>query len=336
MSHFTVLIIGSNVDDQLAPFQENNMGDCPAKYMAFEDDQDNLENEFKTESSTVFVRNNQEISYREYRGLSQEEQDACAEVDVPHVKQYKDLDDFIKDYHGMTKENNYHNGRWGYWENPNSKWDWFMVGGRWSGYFKLKNGSPGIMGDKSWASVEPEEGYVDQLLKKDLDLDGMLQDAANKADSEYDKTLELYGGEFPVLEHTWEEVRDGEDYKSYDVQKKIDIYHAQHAKIIEKEKKMAYREAAEKAGKDPYDSGLLWHEIENFQCTREEFIERRKNQQLPTFAVIKDGEWYEKGTMGWWSITTDEKSASDWNAEFMKMFKDIPDNEMITVVDCHI
>ena len=37
MSHFTVMVIGNNVVDQLAPFQENNMGDCPVEYLEFED-----------------------------------------------------------------------------------------------------------------------------------------------------------------------------------------------------------------------------------------------------------------------------------------------------------
>lgn len=27
-----------------------------------------------------------------------------------------------------------------YWENPNAKWDWFEIGGRWSGRLRLKSG----------------------------------------------------------------------------------------------------------------------------------------------------------------------------------------------------
>lgn len=31
------------------------------------------------------------------------------------------------------------NGRWGYWHNPNAKWDWsWVVGGRWSGSMLAK------------------------------------------------------------------------------------------------------------------------------------------------------------------------------------------------------
>jgi len=35
MSHFTVLVIGKDVEEKLAPFQENNMDDCPKEYLKF-------------------------------------------------------------------------------------------------------------------------------------------------------------------------------------------------------------------------------------------------------------------------------------------------------------
>jgi len=35
MSHFTVLVIGENPEDQMRPFQENNMDDCPEEFLAF-------------------------------------------------------------------------------------------------------------------------------------------------------------------------------------------------------------------------------------------------------------------------------------------------------------
>lgn len=31
-------------------------------------------------------------------------------------------------------------GRTGYWENPNARWDWFVVGGRWGGKLRLGDG----------------------------------------------------------------------------------------------------------------------------------------------------------------------------------------------------
>ena len=34
--HFAVLVIGEDVHEALAPFQENNMEDCPKKYLEFD------------------------------------------------------------------------------------------------------------------------------------------------------------------------------------------------------------------------------------------------------------------------------------------------------------
>lgn len=56
----------------------------------------------------------------------------------------------------------------------------------------------------------------------------------------------------------------------------------------------------------------------------------------PTFAVVKNGEWYEKGDMGWWGIVKDEKEQGDWNKEFEKLLEDVSDDTELTIVDCHI
>ena len=32
-------------------------------------------------------------------------------------------------------------GRRGYWENPNARWDWYAIGGRWRGMLRLRDGS---------------------------------------------------------------------------------------------------------------------------------------------------------------------------------------------------
>lgn len=83
MSHFAVAVFchtddGAELERLLAPYQENNMGDCPKKYLTFFKDED------------------------------------C------------DVDE--------------ETGERGYWENPNKKWDWWLIGGRYSNWFKTKAG----------------------------------------------------------------------------------------------------------------------------------------------------------------------------------------------------
>ena len=69
MSHFTVGVLvdkkGKNLEELLATYQENNMGDCPKEYLEFQNCTDEVLKNFE-----------------EYK------------------KEYKDLDTFVKDYYG--------------------------------------------------------------------------------------------------------------------------------------------------------------------------------------------------------------------------------------------
>lgn len=47
MSHFSVLVIGESVSAKLAPYQENNMENCPKKYLKFNDIEDSSKKEYK-------------------------------------------------------------------------------------------------------------------------------------------------------------------------------------------------------------------------------------------------------------------------------------------------
>lgn len=107
MSHFTVGVFikdgGKNLEELLAPYQQNNMGDCPKEYLAFED--------------------------------CTEEVLATYEK---HKEEYKDIDTFAAKYHGYEKDEE--TGKYGYWENPNAEWDWYEIGGRWSNKILTRNG----------------------------------------------------------------------------------------------------------------------------------------------------------------------------------------------------
>lgn len=78
-----------------------------------------------------------------------------------------------------------------YWYNPNGKWDWYQVGGRWTGSIKLKDGvepTSDMYGEPSYCfdkNVDPYfhargEHWVDSALLKDIDtsLDMQAWDAA--------------------------------------------------------------------------------------------------------------------------------------------------------------
>jgi hypothetical protein len=54
------------------------------------------------------------------------------------------------------------------------------------------------------------------------------------------------------------------------------------------------------------------------------------------FAVLKHGRWYEVGQIGWFGATLERKSDEAWEDEISRLLDGIPDNETVSVYDCHI
>ena len=54
------------------------------------------------------------------------------------------------------------------------------------------------------------------------------------------------------------------------------------------------------------------------------------------FCFVIDGEFIEKGEMGWWGMTTDEMSDDEWNKRFFDELKKLPEDSEVYLVDFHI
>ena len=74
-------------------------------------------------------------------------------------------------------------GGWGRWHNPNAKWDWWQIGGRWRGKLRVKEYINCARNEPEFNIVRCEETinryYVhelacDQCQVKNLDLDAAL------------------------------------------------------------------------------------------------------------------------------------------------------------------
>jgi hypothetical protein len=74
----------------------------------------------------------------------------------------------------------------------------------------------------------------------------------------------------------------------------------------------------------------------NFLVTREEYLNKARCGAGVTFALLRDGGWYECGEMGWWGCVYNKKETSKWNEEFAELIDSLEDDELITIVDCHI
>lgn len=93
----------------------------------------------------------------------------------------------------------YHADEEGLWQwssyNPNSRWDWWVIGGRWTGYFAAKSGftgQPGLMTDRA------NPGYYDCVRKGDIDMARMVAREIERA-TEYHEHVqaELAAGRTP-------------------------------------------------------------------------------------------------------------------------------------------
>ena len=57
----------------------------------------------------------------------------------------------------------------------------------------------------------------------------------------------------------------------------------------------------------------------------------------PPYAYIDtNGNWNERGKMGWFGISTNDKDEKSWNDEFKNFIKSQKKSTIVTLVDCHI
>lgn len=178
--------------------------------------------------------------------------------------------------------------------NPNKKWDWWVVGGRWGGFLKLKDS-----GD-----------WVNSATKGEIDWEGMRDKAGNEAGAKWDRVREIA----PNLWEQWDSViaRFGTD----NLEQARKFYNTQSGRTA------LHREFS----------------FENDDClmAREAYVERARNRAVASFAVLKDGQWMEKGRMGWFAAVSDPMPEEEWQAQVWEIIQSAPDETFIHVVDCHI
>jgi hypothetical protein len=329
MSHFTVMVVGDNIEEHLHPFCEDTEH-LDVKLLEFEDSEDEYLNDYNTKSMDMIKvpTHIAEIANtdREYHGHTDGQQGCLSgtfnhvfrtkkhgmlvyssdsafsiteDLNKPNYHTRKDppeeferidvkpsdlwdtFEEYVKDYCGQESRDEIKE-KFGYWHNPNAKWDWYQVGGRWAGYWKLKKGKKGQNGSPSLLSAPDStryKGHTDSVRKKDIDFDGMYLEAYEKAKASWPKI---------------EEAREKGDAVSLQF-----MY-----------------------GVDPED-------------TEESYCARAQNAAVGTFALLHEGQWYEKGSMGWWGIVTDEIDPGEWHEEMKELLAQYP-NHLAVAVDCHV
>jgi len=190
--------------------------------------------------------------------------------------------------------------------NPNKKWDWWQIGGRWSNKLLFKDGRRGDAG-----------------LVGDIDWDGMLLEQASKAAAVFDRITVAIAGR-PV--ESWEQVRARRETEGKDWDWARTVYNDQQ--VI---KDLVASEAIDKWDGAEQLSGVL------AAADRQSYIDREAIVNTSFWSMLHNGQWHERGRMGWWA-TSDATDASinDYSTSFWATIRGLPADETVTVVDCHI
>jgi hypothetical protein len=156
-------------------------------------------------------------------------------------------------------------------KNPDARWDWWVIGGRWDKFWTTKSG------DK-----------VNVLQKKDADFDSMRAAAEQRAAKNWDEARAVIN---PHLQGymSWS---DCHQKFGDDISKAREFYRAQPAEV-------ALREAK------------IWASVEDFLIDRDTYIQNARNTSLTCFALLMGGVWRGRGEMAWFAVVHDENSGWD-------------------------
>lgn len=191
MSHFAVAVISDGtktIEELLAPYQENNMEDCPKEFLEFNDIEEEYREEYENGGGEyVFMPDGRRLlpwdeEFRVKGGIgfgtdTHKVPDYLERRLIPFKETFPTFEDYMRDW--CVEEKDPETGKYGYWENPNAKWDWYQVGGRWCGQVRATAGGV-VKADQS-----PYEGGCYDLAK----LRNLIWDrdevAAKRAENEW-------------------------------------------------------------------------------------------------------------------------------------------------------
>ncbi len=326
MSHFTVVVIGTkpdNLDAVMEPFSETTED---RKYVVFRDDEDEYRKKYEEESLEMVRLADGTLKYRwddcfkrgPVIGGSTHYPADSQMVQVPHRDRYATFEEFMLDYCGY-KGRDEEMGRYGHFRNPNGHWDWYVIGGRWSGFFRVKPGAVGELGRPGAFDNEAPAGTADVIAIGDWDLARQRDEAAAKAAERYDRFLTLLGEQ--AMPPSWDSVRSahGDDI---DAARKAFWGHPSiaHLKSVDTEHEILGFDG------DPGDE---------FNCSLAVYQMRARNRVGVPFAVVKDGNWYSRGRMHMFGISTGEMDIEKWCEFVAGLYDGLPPDTPLIAVDCH-
>ena len=372
MSHFTVIVrltearitsAGGNIEDALAeilaPYNEQPEGEDEEKYMKFTDDEPEYRAQWENEtiervrspSGELFTTYDDRFKVVGERGSlfgsTTKIPDDYTRVQVPFKEIYPTFELFAEEYHGAKK--NEKTGTYGHWRNDQAKWDWFCIGGRWSGFFPLKAGRSPQVGRPGVFNNKATPGHGDIVRGGDIDMDFVATEARRRAEefwTEWTAYLEdpdkNEGQPFDGPRHTALNIGI------------LDVVRGP-AESTEKLKAIPWNRPGSKWKMEPTDARRTWTDVAKL-LTHEEFLRDFLSSFNPiaSYAALDDDGWHAPGEMGWFGCDNAEADAKvKFHKEFMARFihtkapyeepsaleeGPVPPSptDTLVVVDCHI
>lgn len=233
------------------------------------------------------------------------------------------------------------------------KWDWWLVGGRWTGYFpvvdgfdaddevaagRLVVGEPGAFGDRPSTT-----GRVDGGQRWLLDLDRMRLEAGEEAARDWDRVHEVVGdtpeptvwSEYVRRLHAGElSIEAARD--QYWSQPRVAAFSARGNEAFRRTRPGAtLTEADEQLELDR--RAFLWRDPDEYWVRRDLYLARVIAAAVPGYALLHEGRWIAPGEIGLFSTSTDDESSRAGYYEHVNgLIDSLPDTTMLTVVDCHV
>lgn len=320
MSHFSVLVIGNDVEEQLAPYEESTEN---PEYTEFKDITEESLNDYETKSTEkVHMPDGRLLNKwdNEFRvsgkpgETNRKVPDYLPIVEIPFKVLYLTFDEYMRDW--CDEERNL-DGKYGYYHNPNAKWDWWEEGGRWDGHLITTKGIK-----------------TNKALKKDISFMRMRSEHEKLAQERY-KLIQNYfkicGYENIPKITMWEELLKNLDEHKKNINELRNQYHSQEpVKLLHQVANKANHLTKEEINR------IIFSDLDDYQCSMEEYVNKQGKCGISTFAVLIDGEWHEKGDMGWFGMVANEKDEDNWLDEWFELVTTTNDNQLFTIVDCHI
>lgn len=299
MSHYKVLVVGDNLEEQLAPYDENT------NVEAYQDE--SYEHAAKVKDALTFYN-----SHPQHR----------PEVGLDITNERLLLGWYMEGENIRWSED----GTSTLWStyNPKSKWDYYVTGGRYNASFKILPGANQedfTPSEHHWSEEHGNDANhasaSDRARKRAIDYPTMIAQNLAEGEKEWAKLAAATEGLTPPA-YGWSEWRA--KYEDIDEARRTWNAHPWNKASSAVTFYGAYEEF-HMGAEDPRASYLA-HRAD-FAVTG-------------YYAIVKDGEWIARGDMGWFGMSNDKVSEAEWRAKVREMIEGLPEETWLTTVDCHI